>query len=102
MKCSKTTFTINEINLVTLQRDWDEKKTGFFIFYFFINYNQQQSPCSETSLLNFRNNRSDLFSPREFTSRDNQPRSRDVDRLRHNVFHFLTNIDVLLGSLDYV
>ena len=35
MKCSKTTFTMNEINLVTLQRDWDEKKTGFFIFYFF-------------------------------------------------------------------
>ena len=79
------------------------KQAFFYLFNFFVpNYNQQQGPCSKTSLFNFRNNRSDLFSPREFTSRDNQPRSRDVQRLRHNVFHFLTNIDVLLGSSDYV
>ena len=95
---------MNEINLVTLQRDCGEKKTGFFFIYFFFvpNYNQQQGPCSKASLFNFRNNRSDLFSPRELTSRDNQPRSRDVERLRHKVFDFLTNIDVLLRSLDYV
>ena len=36
MKSSDTTFTMNEINLVTLQRDCGEKKTGFFFIYFFL------------------------------------------------------------------
>ena len=76
------------------------KKLSIYLS-FFVNLNHQQGPCSKISLFNFRNG-VDLFSPREFTSRDNQPRSRDVERLRHNVFHFLTNIYFLLGSLDYV